>query len=45
MDDNEYEDDYPCNKCPQTDDYCFYCTLCRYRGGGEDCDYCDPWDN
>ena len=48
MDDNEYEDDYPCYDCPRDELCCdveakFCCALCKYLGGS-DCDNCEPMD-
>lgn len=43
-----YDDDYPCDNCPDKDscdgwEAQFCCWLCEYLGGG-DCDECDPMD-
>lgn len=46
MNEEEFEDDYPCNHCDQKCDGWdaqFCCTLCHYNGA-EDCENCDPWD-
>lgn len=48
MEEEQYDDDYPCNKCILKD-YCdqweamFCCQLCRYNGN-EHCESCDPMD-
>lgn len=40
---------YPCDDCPEYD-HCdgwemrFCCTLCRWQGGGWDCENCNPMD-
>lgn len=47
-DDLEF-DPCPCDDCPDYD-HCdgweaqFCCTLCRWQGGGWDCEDCNPFD-